>query len=182
MFSLLRAKGFSRCKYLPMLLIPVLLVTVFICLGFYFAAFEKKVKTALVLDESVLSDFREYFENYVVVTLNKGEAELLTLNITKELYNTSFYAPIIVLLGDSDYIEGVIVGYPSRLFLEEMKSCADSFNCTPFIAYAAHLPQCKLCPKSNLGEKIEILARLPEEKIAKLIAIIKPSLRKSVNP
>lgn len=180
-FSLLKVKDPPKCKRLSMLLIFVFIVVVFTCLRFYFATFEKRVKIALVLDESILPDFREYFENYVAVVLNKSETELLTLNVTKELYNTSFHVPIIILLENSNDIEGVIIGYPSKLFLGEIKSCIDSFNCTPFIAYAAYLPRCELCPRSSLGERIEILTKLPEEKISRLLAIVKPSLKKSEN-
>ncbi|MEM1522033.1 MAG: hypothetical protein QXU69_03350 [Thermofilaceae archaeon] len=164
--------------YLTISLLLLLVIFSLSILYFYSSMLNNRVKYALIIGDSFIASFQEYLKDYEIVKVSDEEAEILVLNITMMLYNFSFYAPITVLFDYSGNIEGVIIGRPSKLFWEEIKSCVGSLNCTPFLAYATHLPRCDFCPSGGFDERIETLTILPREKIDKLIAIVKTAVKK----
>lgn len=164
--------------YLTISLLLILVTFSLSLLYFYSSMLNNRVKYALIIGDSILASFQEYLKEYEIVKVSDEEAGILVLNITMILYNYSFYAPVAVLFDYSGNIEGVIVGRPSKLFWEEIKSCVGSPNCTPFLAYATHLPRCDFCPSGGLDERIETLTILPREKIDKLIVIVKTIVKK----
>ncbi|MDW8004412.1 MAG: hypothetical protein RMI04_06325 [Thermofilaceae archaeon] len=112
-------------------------------------------------------------ENYRIVLVDEEVGEFLSLKITEELYNASFYAPMILLFEDSNQLEGVIMGYPSELLKERIKECIRSTGCTPFIAYSAPSTRCEYCPRTSFDERLEKIEKLSEEKVRTLVRIVK---------
>lgn len=162
----------KRGTSLMLLFVTVLFTSLVTLLSLKFFYTETD-KIAFILDENLLHEFKGELENYRIVLVDEEVREFLSLKITEELYNSSFYVPMIILFEDSNQLEGVIVGYPSELFKERIKECIRSTECTPFIAYSAPSTRCEYCPRTSSDQRLEKIEKLSEEKVGALARIVK---------